>query len=181
MKKVIVNIFYIVIVIFLSMYLLTTLISPEKSMNIFHFKLFNVLSSSMEPTINKGDLIFVRDINPDNLEVDDIITFSVYIPELDKKGYITHRIGEIIIVNDITIYKTHGEGVPSGLYDNWIDENGNDYDITSNDIIGKYVFRVPYLGTFLLLLEDPIFILLLVINGIILYALITQIKNTRAK
>ena len=177
MKRRIVNALYAFLVLFLSLYLMTTLLSPNASMRVFHFKLFNVLSTSMEPTINKGDLIVVRSVDPDKLEIDDIITFTVYIPELGENGYVTHRIGDILYVDGVTIYKTHGDGVPSDVYDKWTDALGNSYDITSDDVLGKYVFRIPLLGSFLLLLEDPIFVLLLFINGVILYALVTQIKK----
>ena len=39
------------------------------------FQVFNVISGSMEPTYNVGDLIYVKEVNPYDIEVGTPITF----------------------------------------------------------------------------------------------------------
>ena len=39
------------------------------------FKTFTVISASMEPTYMTGSLLYVKDVDPTNLEEGDVITF----------------------------------------------------------------------------------------------------------
>ncbi|QMS84627.1 hypothetical protein [Candidatus Xianfuyuplasma coldseepsis] len=164
----------------LILYIGITLLAPQLTMDIFGFRSFIVVSPSMVPDINVYDMIFITDVEESDLEIDDIITFSVYIPEVDQVSFVTHYIGDIQTqTGDDTIYKTHGANFEEGdSFDDWEDKDGNPIDITFDDIEGEYQFKIPYVGYLVTMLRDPIFLGLLAINGTIIYFLVKTVKKT---
>ncbi len=117
------------------------------------------------------DMILITDMDEIELQKGDVITFQAYIPELGDYSYVTHYIADIEENNNEVIYKTQGANREENDFDEWTDKNGTPVDITFNDIEGVYQFTVPLLGPFIHRMQDPIFIGLLVINGIIIYFL----------
>jgi signal peptidase I len=103
-----------------------------------------VTTGSMEPTINVGDLIYVKGVSPSDLVVGDIITF---IPPSDyiRGARVTHRIVSISYTEDEIYFKTQGDNNPS--IDPWT--------ITSDDIIGRQTAILPNIGSFFLWVKTP--------------------------
>ena len=99
---------------------------------ILGLKVFTVLSPSMEPTYKTGSVIYVKSIKPEDLKVDDVITFSI-----SKTTTATHRIVEILPKNNGTRYfQTKGDA-----------NKVNDASpVHEANIIGTPVFTIPYLG-----------------------------------
>lgn len=151
-------------------------LSPNSMMDVFGFRPFVVLSTSMEPTIMKNDMIIARKAKEENLEIGDIITFKVYIEETGGVTYVTHYIGDIIEVGDTIIYKTHGEG-KEGEYDIWRDSENNIIQITVDDIEGEYLFRIPYIGHIQGLLTNKVFVGVVILNLTIIFVTIRYIKG----
>ena len=58
---------------------------------LFGFKVFTVLSGSMEPAYHVGSLIYVKEVDYRELESGDVITFM-----LDEDTVATHRIVEVV-------------------------------------------------------------------------------------
>jgi hypothetical protein len=136
----------------------------------------------MEPDINKNDLIIVTRVQEESLQERDAITFSVYIPEAGQNGYVTHYIGAIEDDgNGNIIYKTQGATKAPGDYDEWTDSDGNPYEISISDIEGRYLFRIPFVGYLIKGLGDPIFVGLLIANGVIVYLIIKLLKPDKNK
>jgi len=95
-----------------------------------NYKIFTVQSGSMEPTIHTGSLIFVKPETDYN--VGDIITRKTN----DPKITITHRIVEKKNDDGRITFKTKGDA-----------NDGNDSeDVAKGTVIGKEIFKVPYLG-----------------------------------
>lgn len=162
----------------LILYVLIMIFIPERSMDVFGFRTFVVVSTSMEPDINKYDMIVIKKANEDTLEVRDAITFFVYIPEVSQKSYVTHYIGAIETDGSgEIIYKTQGASKAPGDYDDWTDGSGNPVDISMDDIEGEYVFRIPWIGYLMIVFRDPIFVILLVLNGTIIYGVYRYIRH----
>jgi signal peptidase len=93
------------------------------------YKTFLVQSGSMAPTINTGDLIFVKPVS--QYQKGDIITFI----DNDTKK-VTHRIYEVKTSNLQINFVTKGDAntvADSNLVD-------------SSHIIGKVFLNLPYLG-----------------------------------
>jgi signal peptidase len=178
MKSIIPKYSFYVIAGILIVYILVSIAIPEQTMNVFGFRSFVVVSTSMEPDIDRYDMIVVTKPNQEDLEVRDAITFSAYIPEAQTFSYVTHYIGEIVEEPDGSVYyETQGATKDPGDYDNWTDGNGNPVKITFDDIEGQYRFRIPKVGYVVSMLRDPIFVALLFLNGFIFYALYRYIMH----
>lgn len=98
------------------------------------FRVFTVMSGSMEPTILTGSMIFV--MPTDNYIKGDIISFD----KTDNAGVvntITHRINDVIYSDNGPI-----SFITKGDANNTIDL---DY-VFKDQIIGKEVFSIPVLG-----------------------------------
>ena len=108
------------------------IIEKQDYANIFGYKSFVVLTGSMEPNINVGNIIFVKKTNENDIKVGDVITYSVK----NSKGTITHRIIDIVEQDGKKIYKTKGDN-----------NNTPDTDvITYENIIGTVSFQIYKLG-----------------------------------
>lgn len=178
MKSLILKYSFYAIAGVLIIYILVSIAIPDRTMNVFGFRSFVVVSSSMEPDIDRYDMIVVTKPEQDELKVRDAITFSAYIPEVQSFSYVTHYIGEIVETPDGSVYyETQGASKDPGDYDNWTDGNGNSVNITFDDIEGKYLFRIPKVGYVVTMLRDPIFVALLFINGFIFYAIYRYIMH----
>lgn len=108
--------------------------SPTKS--IFGYRYYTVLTPSMSPSYNVGDVVFVHIEGPDNINVGDVITFN---PSNDSEAYLTHRVSEKIDDyknTGVTCFKTKGDANDS--------EDG--FLIDQSRVVGKVVFGIPGLG-----------------------------------
>ncbi|MCF7926200.1 MAG: signal peptidase I [Candidatus Izimaplasma sp.] len=177
MKKHIGKFFIYLIYTLLISYIVITVFFPNKSTDILGFRTFVVISDSMEPKINVYDMVVIKKVDKEDIQVSDIITFKVYIPEVDSKSYVTHYVDEIIINSENeTIYKTQGESTAENP-DVWTDADGNVIDISYNDVEGVYLFKIPKIGRLIYLLRDPIFVGLLIVNGFVIYFVYKYIKK----
>ena len=87
-----------------------------------------VLSGSMEPSYHVGSVVYVKqNISRDNIQVGDVITFNI-----SDETMVTHR---VVSIND-DHYVTKGDA-------NEVNDGGY---IRYNQIVGKCVFSIPYLG-----------------------------------
>lgn len=104
----------------------------DSNASIFGFKQYMVLTGSMEPNYNIGDLIIVKEVKEDELNVGDAITYSVG----NGSETVSHRIISITIQNGEKLYQTKGDNNSSA-----------DPDLVSfNNIEGKIVCKISKLG-----------------------------------
>lgn len=96
-------------------------------------KPYSVLSGSMQSVYPTGSLLYIKDVNPETLEVGDVITYKMAGGTL-----CTHRIIEIVPDEDnpnIVRFRTKG------------DENDTADPLVDCDrVVGKAVFCIPLLG-----------------------------------
>ena len=96
-------------------------------------KPYSVLSGSMQSVYPTGSLLYIKDVNPETLEVGDVITYKMAGGTL-----CTHRIIEIIPDednHDIVRFRTKG------------DENDTaDPLVNASSVVGKAVFCIPLIG-----------------------------------
>ena len=91
-----------------------------------------VLSGSMVPVMQVGDAIVVTHINPEDIRVGDIIAFKD--PGGKPNVLITHRV--IGIDSETLNFHTKGDAV----------EDTDPFIVTAEDVVGKAVFSIPYMG-----------------------------------
>lgn len=114
-----------------------------------------VVSGSMVPTLERGDLIVVRGVDPGEITVGTIIVFH---SPRDYETLIVHRVYGLEQEGDEIYFRTKGDYNPRP--DDWM--------IPENYVVGVFIARIPYVGVIVMRLREPfgmgvIVILILVI------------------
>ena len=178
MKKVvkrIVNIIIdiIVILILAVSILIVTLSLTSKSSgvpNVFGVAPLSVLSSSMEDTINTGDMILCEVTNDPTYEYEkgDIVTFPITVN--GESVLNTHRIVEVVKDDNITYYRTQG--------DNKKTNPEPDEELqTSSSIVAKYTgTKIGGVGNFLSFIRTQLGFFLCVLLPMIIFFVYEAIR-----
>jgi signal peptidase len=116
-----------------------------------------VLSDSMAPTFNSGDLIIIKACDTSKLVEGDIITFHTIIENAYALN--THRINSITENNGYRTYTTKGDN--NAIADTRM--------ISDGDIVGKYVTRLPILGRLINFLSSATGFLLVIVVPMLLF------------
>ncbi|TNF09244.1 MAG: signal peptidase I [Bacillota bacterium] len=187
--KVIKNVLFYFISALLLLIILTELLPIQTTMKVLGFKGYSVASGSMEPIIMTGDYIVLTRTDADNLDKDDIVSFYAYLPTVSggrSLQIVTHYIYERVETNDEIYYITYSEtdkNPEDGIkdIDFWRDENNQATFIYPEDIIGKYSFRIPVLGTIIMeankIVSNPMLLILIAVNigiVVVLFKYITK-------
>ena len=170
------SILFYAVVIFLILFIVFEVFMPNKTIDYLGVKTYVVLTPSMEPDINVDDMIVVRKVNEEDIEVGDAISFRVFIRDLGREAVVTHYVGDIIDDGDELIYETRGATADDNVYDQWLDEQNEEKNIAYDDIVGTVMFRLPYVGHVVKILQSPAMLGLLGLNVVIIYALVKVIK-----
>lgn len=105
---------------------------------LFDIQVFSVISGSMEPEYPVGSLIYVKEVDPSELEVDDVITYV-----LPNNTPSTHRIVRIDEENQL-IY-TKGDA----------NDHEDSAPVHFKNLIGKPIFTIPLLGYIAHYIQHP--------------------------
>lgn len=166
--RVISAILYIVLIpmiIFNFTLIIKSFINPDKTPDFFGYKSFVIVSGSMEPTIKKGDAIFIKEVPEEEIRTNDIISFT------QGETNVTHRIVEIIQENGIKKYTTKGD-------------NNNTEDkekISYQQIEGKYQFKINQFGIVIGILKSKITLILLIAMIIFINYYRARIENKKQR
>lgn len=137
-------------------------IHTEETPDLVGIKSYVIISGSMQPELNIGDIVIVKKV--ENLQEGDIISFR------QGQSVITHRINKIMNENGEIVYQTKGDN-------NNIEDSGT---ITDSVIEGKVIGKIPKLGNVSLFLQNKIILIIMVL---LLYAYIyySGMKEKRRK
>lgn len=140
--------------------------NPNDIPGVVGYKPFIVLSGSMESKIHKGDLIFVKEIDPSTLKVNDVIAYR------DGEDTVTtHRIIDIVENNDVTYFITKGDNNAT-----------QDLNLVAyEDVEGIYTGRFPGLGSMMNSLSKPTTIIVLVLVITVAFGIGFTISNKKIK
>ena len=103
--------------------------------SVFGYSFLNVLTGSMSPAFNVGDMIVVKPCKPERVRVGDDVTYR---PSDHPDALITHR------VVDILTERGGEQGlwfVAKGLNNNYADP-----PFQASQLMGKVIMRLPGLG-----------------------------------
>lgn len=131
--------------------------------SILGYKFFIVLTGSMSPNINVGDLIIVKESSADGIEVGDVITYSV-----GNDNVVTHRVKEVINNNQIQ-FITQGDA-----------NNVEDmHPVSHENLVGKVVYQLVGMGSKIQFIQENILIVvgLLMAMMISSYFFVSQLKK----
>ena len=105
-------------------------LKPNKTPSFFGIKSFVIVSGSMKPRLNLGDMVFVKEVTIEELNKNDIISYK------DENSIVTHRIKDIEIVDGIKYFITKGDN----------NNTKDNCEVSINDIEGKLIFSIPLIG-----------------------------------
>lgn len=124
--------------------------------------LLAVESESMEPTLYRGDLVIVRSISPETLQIGDIIIFESSMSDIP----VVHRIVNIGFSGGELKFTTKGDNNPS------VDP----YLVPASDVLAKVVGSVRYLGfiTLILILPGGVFFIVFLVATFLFTSIICE-------
>ena len=126
------------------------------------YKVFLVQSGSMTPTLNTGDVVFIKPVS--QYRPNDIITFNSH-----QNFTVTHRL----------IKENSGSFTTKGDANSVTDQN----TINTSDIIGKVFFIIPKIGYFIMFVKSlpGLIILIFIPSTVIIYQEFLEIKKNFKK
>lgn len=162
-STIIVALIFVFLVVVVSVMLVQR--KEGKDVSIFGYYTFNVLTDSMKDTINPDDVIIGKEVDPQTLEKDDIITFIAPSGPLAGRN-ITHRIYEVHRGEDgrIDYFLTKGDN-PTAKVDEW--------HLDPSAVKAKYVKTSKFISGFRNLLTKWYgYVVLIVLPLCVVFALI---------
>ncbi|KON89969.1 hypothetical protein AF332_26195 [Sporosarcina globispora] len=163
--NIILSIFFLLIV-YIGITVFQTSKNPGSLPSFFGFTPLTVLSNSMQPHLQSGDLVFIKKAEFEDIKVNDVITFK----ESDTK-FITHRV--------IDVKEQDGQ---AGLVTKGDNNNVEDSMIVTKDhFVGKQVAAIPKLGYVSDFASGPIGFLLLITIPLTGYICLTVFERLSRK
>ena len=123
---------------------------------------FVVLSGSMQPTLQPGDAVVVRSVEPGGVHEGDIVTFRADDSRWETgSNRVTHRVVEVVDTEHGVAYRTQGDA----------NDRPDRELVDHSQLVGEVWFHVPYLGRFFLFVQRPVGqFLLVILPGLLLVA-----------
>lgn len=121
----------VVMLVFCAIFLMGT--------RLMGYRVFNVISGSMEPAYSVGDLIYVKDVEPETIQPGTPITFVLN----EDLVVATHRVVEVDAEN--RRFYTKGDA----------NEVADAAPVHFNNVIGVPVFSIPLLGYVSSFIQNP--------------------------
>lgn len=159
--KIIIYIILVPLLIYNISLIAQAIINPSETPNFFGIKTYIIISGSMMPELEIGDIVVVKEVQ-EELEIGDIISF--------RRGQtvVTHRISEVIVKDGKKEFKTKGDK-------NNVEDTGT---VTYDKIEGKVVKRIPKLGNISLIFRDKMTIIIIVL---LYYIYLVHEQSTQRK
>ena len=135
--------------------------------------LYTIISPSMEPNINVYDVVLTKRVKPEEVKEGDVITF-ISSSTLGEGLTITHRVKSVIKTEEDIKFRTQGDNNP--IPDSAL--------VTSNNLLGKVVFTIPFLGYIQFMLQSKsgwLFFLLIPAIIVVIYDVVKVIKLSNVK
>lgn len=110
---------------------------------------FVVTSGSMEPAIGVGDMVYVYDVDPAEIQENDVITYDV-----NGDGQVTtHRVIDVLQTEDGRQFQTKGDA----------NEDPDRYQVPPEAVVGRVAFSLPLIGRAVVFANSQLGILTLLI------------------
>lgn len=140
---------------------------PDRMPSVLGYSPVIVLSGSMSPEFEAGDMILIRQVDPNTLQENDVICY------LEREAAVTHRIMEIIELDGSTYFITQGDA----------NNTEDSLPVTPQQVQGKYTgLHIPKLGDFAIFLQSTLGMILFIGGPILLFFLwdgVRKLLNNR--
>jgi len=156
LKKILRTIIYILIIpilIYNISLIVQSFVKKDETPSFFGYKSYVIISGSMEPELNIGDIIIARKTRQEEIEKGDIVSFR------EGSSVVTHRVVNIVEENGERLYQTKGDN------NNVEDKNLVKY----SQIEGIYFGKIEKIGNIALILKNKIVIITILFILFLLY------------
>lgn len=157
----IITMFLLAIFIIALIFLVKSKTTPNHIPSVMGYRLMTVLSGSMKPLLEPGDIILIRTVNHRNIRVGDVVTYKI-----KQSLLVTHRITHINKKSNELMFKTKGDA------NNVEDENV----VSQSQLIGLMIFCIPYGGYIAQFIRTPFGITMLAFLSIVII-IVSEIKK----
>jgi len=123
----------LVMMVILVFFTVSSKFSQDGSSKLASYQLMVVLSGSMSPEFNAGDVVVVDAKKKTQYNKGEVITFK---DPQDQKKVVTHRIAEVLQNGDQISYRTKGDA----------NNTADSKPVPAANIIGQQKWHIPYLG-----------------------------------
>lgn len=165
-KKILNFIIYFILIIIMTYnisLIFQSILNPNKTPSFLGIKTYVIISGSMEPNINIGDIVITKE-SEEELQIGDVISYR------RGQSVITHRITNIIKQeNGENKYRTKGDN----------NNTEDSEEISIENIEGKVIKVIPKLGEITLLLQNKISIIIIFIILYYIYVSSNYKKNRK--
>ncbi len=175
--NIVLNVVVIAIIIFAVILCITAVVSKnnKEAPNFFGITMLSIQSDSMEPEFYTGDLIIGVKVDPKTLVRDDVITFHTIIngePTLNS-----HRVIDIKDNGTYLSFTTRGDNSPDLNNDGTPDDDAQ--KVHQNEIVSKYLFRIPWFGNVIDFLQKPEGFLLVIVLPVLIFFIYNLVQFFR--
>ncbi len=118
---------YIVIVLIVAIILIQRVSKNEVALG--GYRLFTIISQSMKPVYNIGDMLFAKTVSPEEIKIGDDVVYEGKVADFKGKT-VVHRVIEKRKTNGQYVFTTQG-----------IANSGVDPEIGPDQIIGKIIYK----------------------------------------
>ena len=139
--------------------------ASDNSFSVGGIKIFTVITGSMIPVYNIGDILIVKEVIPEEIEVGDDLVYKGEKGTFKNK-IVTHRVISIGKEDDGN-FKIVTKGVAN---------SAQDPAINQNQVIGKVIGKVPIINWFLRIITN-IYVWMFIPVVILIKKNINKIKN----
>lgn len=166
--KIIKNIFNVLIVTFVIFFVLVVCLQrfSDNKLSIFSYRMFTVVSGSMEPKYKVGDVLIAKEVDPSEIKIGDPISYLGKVGQFKDK-VITHEVVEIEEYEPKK-YRFHTKGLSNIVEDPIVDET---------QLYGKVIYKTVLLSFIYSIVSKPIGMFILVLVPI-MYIIISEIIIT---
>ncbi len=120
------------------------------------FEHYVIVSDSMEPTINVGDVVFINNqVDLDDVSIGDIVAFETTIN--NQEVVVVHYVYDIDTTEQTFTTIAENQEIP------------DDWTLTSDDLIGRYMNHLSRIGSFLLFAQSSIGRIIIIVDVILIY------------
>lgn len=141
--------------------LLHSMKDPDGVITILGHRSAVIISGSMQPFLNPGDMTISKVVNPNSIKVGDVITYRV-----ESSIPITHRVVKIINQGGGLAFETKGDA----------NADKDSEPISSDRVVGKLVYKIPKAGFISQFLKTKIGFTLVIIIPLILITIFELIS-----
>ena len=156
---------FVLLILILSIFLLSRLVSKKSYSQVFGYSFFEVSSYSMYPELDKGDLVIVKQRDSEDYEVGMVVTYCV----VEGTTPVTHK----IVKREGDIITTRGVNTETN--------NTDDEPFDVKYIIGEVVDVYEDYGDFVSFIQNPLGLCIVIISCVILFEIFDFLEKKTVK